>query len=502
MKESLIDNVEKWKIETPTAIAIKSTEKFVTYSELYNYIVNAQKALNDIGLVRGDSVIYAGSKNKNLIILHLALFGLGISVLTVKGSVQMDSLMHVVDQCSSKFIICDGNFEIINEETLTFYGKNEHIMVLRVNEKKITKIAEFQLDNKDFSRKITNVKGDKVYLNSTSGTTNIVKIVNVEEYKIIENARSINSIFPLEVEDSYLCLLPEYMHPHEIFCRPLVAGATIALLETKSFYKLGLYLNKFGVTQIFGIPSQFLALLEMPLTEMDFKTVKYLFAGGEKTSYYLKNEFYKRYNRKIIPFWGSTETSGSTFYDNSSAINSVDGLIGRPFPGYDVKINENSELCIKGKACFEGYLHKDTSSNIDYLGYYNTQDRVCLDIDGRYKFLGRKDQVFKVNGLRVSLEDVNAYLAKCTVIKQFFVCVPEDNRGHNLIFIYIVPTESTKIPCIKEYVRRYFSSNIKYRISFIDKTPLTDFGKMDLAKLEDQANKEVKTIWVLTKRYQ
>jgi long-subunit acyl-CoA synthetase (AMP-forming) len=61
----------------------------------------------------------------------------------------------------------------------------------------------------------------------------------------------------------------------------------------------------------------------------------------------------------------------------------VNNLIMNPYDGYEVKINEKSELLIKGPGLMLGYLGKDRIGE-----WFNTSD-IWEEVDGGYKFIQR-----------------------------------------------------------------------------------------------------------------
>ncbi|CUU50890.1 long-chain-fatty-acid--CoA ligase [Clostridium beijerinckii] len=492
VEKYLFNYITKWKDEYPESIAIRYLDKNISYKSLYYYIINTQNMIRKLGINENDSVIYIGKKNEKLIIVQLALFNMKIPVMVAKNNIQKSNLENFKQLCNNTYIIFDENIQIFEDDSLIFCEKSDELGVLLISENNYLYIGELFLKENHLEYIPDEVNSnDKVYLNTTSGTTNISKIVSMEEYKIIENAKSINEIFPMDSSDCFMCLLPEYMHPHEIYCRPLIAGASIALLESKHMYKIAHYIKKYNVTQIFGIPSQFLAFLNFNIEKSDFKTIKYIFSGGEKTTNYLRRAFWDKYEKTFVTFWGSTETGGSTIYNNRLDLENYDDVIGRALPGYKIKLSENNELCIKGKACFDGYLDSNISSNIDLEGYYNTKDIVAIDNDGLYRFVGREDSIIKINGNKVSINNINEYLSKCIHIKQFFTCITENNKHIKILFIYITPVSELEEEHIREYINLYFSSEIKYRVVFLDNMPKTDFQKTNIHLLKELAKDEV-----------
>lgn len=94
--------------------------------------------------------------------------------------------------------------------------------------------------------------------------------------------------------------------------------------------------------------------------------------------------------------------------------------IGTPFPGTTFSLDRatggpqnEGELVISGPGVALGYVNASGNGSFTHGGLertYRTGDRVRLDPDGLYRFLGRSDDQVKVSGYRVELGEVDAAL--------------------------------------------------------------------------------------------
>lgn len=91
-----------------------------------------------------------------------------------------------------------------------------------------------------------------------------------------------------------------------------------------------------------------------------------------------------------------------------------DGLPGFPAgvlsgtPDVEMKI-ENQTLCIRSNRTARCYLGKNAAAVRDKDGFVNTGDVLALR-EGRYQFVGRRDGMINVGGLKVHPEEVEAVL--------------------------------------------------------------------------------------------
>jgi len=97
------------------------------------------------------------------------------------------------------------------------------------------------------------------------------------------------------------------------------------------------------------------------------------------------------------------------------------GSSGRPVPGYDVRLLDESgadvppgeigNLAVRGDSLFAGYWNRhDTSRRVLQGEWYHTGDKYSVDADGFFWYQGRADDMLRVSGPWVSPAEVEAAL--------------------------------------------------------------------------------------------
>jgi 4-hydroxybenzoate-CoA ligase len=116
------------------------------------------------------------------------------------------------------------------------------------------------------------------------------------------------------------------------------------------------------------------------------------------------------------------------------------GTSGRPVPGYRVRImgeggaevpdGEVGELVVAGPSAAEGYWNQRARSRRTFVGEWTyTGDKYIRDQDGRYRYCGRTDDMFKVGGIWVSPFEVEAALTSHEAVLEAAVIAKEDHDG-------------------------------------------------------------------------
>ncbi len=116
------------------------------------------------------------------------------------------------------------------------------------------------------------------------------------------------------------------------------------------------------------------------------------------------------------------------------------GTTGRPVPGYEVKIVDESgrelpdgeigELMVRGPTAGDGYWNQRAKSRRTFVGEWTcTGDKYRRDAAGYYHYCGRTDDMFKVSGMWVSPFEVESALASHEAVLEAAVIGKKDADG-------------------------------------------------------------------------
>ena len=192
----------------------------------------------------------------------------------------------------------------------------------------------------------------------------------------------------------------------QIFLRAVLTGASLVLSSAQEpTARFLIRAGAHGVTHISGTPSHWRHALMSPSAHMI--TPQYVRLSGEIADQAILNHLQSFYPQaRVAHAFASTEAG--------VAFDVTDGLAGFPasvignLPGVDMKVEDGS-LRIRSKRTATCYLGLQGHTIADAGGFVETGDMLELR-DDRYYFVGRRDGVINVGGLKVHPEEVEAVI--------------------------------------------------------------------------------------------
>ncbi|HEY1006630.1 MAG TPA: AMP-binding protein [Sphingobacteriaceae bacterium] len=256
----------------------------------------------------------------------------------------------------------------------------------------------------------------------TSGSTGWPKGVMISHKNICANTTSIISYLGLTDSDIMAVVLPFYycyglslLHTH------LKAGGSLVLHE--NFMLLGAFiqdLKRYRCTGFAGVPSHFQILLRKSGTFLrsDLPDLRYVTQAGGKLHDVFIEEFLAAFPHiDFYVMYGQTEATARLGCLPPDLIRSKLGSIGKGIPGVLLQVVDDQlrpvlpgrtgEVIARGDNIMKGY-YKDPESTAKVLrdGWLFTGDLATLDEDGYIFLVGRKKEIIKVGGQRVSIKEI------------------------------------------------------------------------------------------------
>ena len=309
---------------------------------------------------------------------------------------------------------------------------------------------------------------DPLFILYTSGSTGKPKgVVHTCGGYMVYTDYSFRNVFQYEESDIHWCTADVgWITGHSyIIYGPLLAGATTLVFEgVPTFPDAGRFwqvIDKHGVNIFYTAPTAIRSLMAAGLDHVlaySLDSLKVIGSVGEPINEEAWN-WYKIHVGKnkcpLVDTWWQTETGGIMISSLAGVTDEKPAHAAWPLPGVqpvlltadgkEIADNEvEGLLCIKHpwpgmirttwgdhERCKQTYFSS-------YPGYYFTGDGAKRDAEGRWRIIGRVDDVINVSGHRFGTAEIeNAINEAKGVVESAVVAFPHDIKGQG-IYAYVV----------------------------------------------------------------
>ena len=332
----------------------------------------------------------------------------------------------------------------------------------------------------------------------TSGSTGRPKgALLSHEAAIAANRSWAESVMALVPDDVVLAVLPlshSYGLNGALFA-PLLAGATVRLVERFTPDGVAELLGRGGASVFPGVATMFRRLLDVP-TFRGGPGLRLALSGAAPCAWELADEWRARTGVRILRGYGMTELFRPISYLAGDAADLPDA-IGRAVPGVELRIvddagvtlaaGEVGELLIRSPAAMDGYLGAAEETRAVLAdGWFRTGDLATVSADGWVRIAGRKRERILRGGYSVFPQEIEAVLlAHPDVTEAAVVGVPDAALGEEVAaFVALRPGAGAGAQELVAFCRERLAA-FKYprRLSIVPALPRSATGKVLKARL-------------------
>ena len=264
---------------------------------------------------------------------------------------------------------------------------------------------------------------DLWFLNSTSGTTGLPKIVMHNEARWFAFHDIAQRIANFEASDVFLSALPAPFGfgLWTAHFSPTIVGAPCIVCTRFDAEKVLAAIERYRVTVLAAVSTQFVMLLNSPaIATHDLSSLRIMFTGGEMVPYERAREFEERTGAAVLQFYGSNETGAlsATTPDDPPELRLR--TAGRVLPEMQVRlldpdtdadITNAAEPGIpagKGPTLCLGYWDDERANEELWTadGWMRMGDLATIDPNGYLTVVGRTSDVIIRGGKNLSAAQV------------------------------------------------------------------------------------------------
>jgi amino acid adenylation domain-containing protein len=466
-----------------------------TCRELEQASDNVARHLMHLGVKSKDVVGVLMSRSHKLLAVLLGILKTGAAYLPMDRSNPIERIHYMLKDSNA---VCAVISEDIQKELL-FEGK-----VLMIDT--LGSLTDSEEENRVLLPK-TDLR-DIMYMIYTSGSTGNPKAVCLEHYSVYNFIRAMDYALQLKVASKILCITTIAF---DIFVLEsyfaLSNGYEVIMADEKEQINPGLLSQLILDREINTIqmtPSRMRLLLEDEKAREALSGLDTILIGGEALSEELLTKLKAMTRARIFNVYGPTET---TVWSSVAELTDAEAVtIGRPIANtlfyvideynHMLPAGVPGELAIGGEGLAREYYRNEAATWEKFIPnpflktgrIYKTGDIVCLQSDGNYKYIERKDFQLKLHGYRVELGEIENCIKRQAGIMDAVV-LPKNKSGEILLVCYYVRRFELDM---KELLAGLHKQLPHYMIPAgfvaVDKIPTNASGKVDrreLLKLEE-----------------
>jgi acyl-coenzyme A synthetase/AMP-(fatty) acid ligase len=298
----------------------------------------------------------------------------------------------------------------------------------------------------------------------TGGTTGQPKIWPKTPLNLLGEAQFLAHRFGVTAADVIVSAVPPYHIYGLLFSvlLPLVTGAGVLYGDRAFPQEIVRGVEQEGATVLIAAPIHYKALAQ---SSPAAHTCRLAFSSAGALEQPAAAAFHRNFGSPVNEVYGSTETGGVAMRQRRD-----DAPAWQPFPFVEWKITD-SRLCLKSPLASPGLPTDDA-------GFVLTGDRARAGEGGSFEILGRIDDVVKVSGKRVDLQEVLERLRGLPTVRDAHVAsLPAATR--ETMVVALVVTSDDEAALLQRCREVLEPAAVPRRVIRVAEIPRLPNGKID-----------------------
>jgi acyl-CoA synthetase (AMP-forming)/AMP-acid ligase II len=329
----------------------------------------------------------------------------------------------------------------------------------------------------------------------TSGTTGLPKGVVLGHEAILFVVQAVRDYLQIGPRDRYALVLPLSHTYGKSNLLSAVAGgaATVMVDNVQDLPGFIAQLSRERCTLLSVVPFHLNVFVRRGLAApWDLPSLRAITSSGGALSWDVVRAIGRLLpGVRLFPMYGLTETATRVCYLDPDLLQTKPGSVGQPLRGVELAIlgedgsrlpaGVSGEVAVRGPNLMRGYLEEpELTSRTLVDGWLLTGDLGYLDADGFLFIVGRKKDIVKVAGERISLTEIDEVLASHPLVADAASVGAPDPLLTETVWACIVPKPGTEtIDDLGSYCASRLSRHkIPRRFLYVDRIPRTPTGKV------------------------
>lgn len=502
----------------PDKIALIVGKKRINYSTLEEQSNQFGKYLRTLDIKRQERVAILLDSSVESVVALFGILKADAVFLMLSPSLKSQKLLYILDDCGVGTIITHGNKTNVVLEAASMSKTLRHI--IWVEEKKTALSFDDSVSHHHFADAFAehlpaltvlssrNIDIDLATIIYTSGSTGNPKGVMLTHLNMVSAATSITTYLENRKDDIIMCVLPlSFDYGLYQVLMAFKFGGTVVLERSFTYpYHVISKIVQERVTGFPGVPTIFAILFGLKdLDKIDFSNLRYITNTAAALPPRHIEKLRKIFpNVKIFSMYGLTECKRVSYLPPDD-IDCHPTSVGKGMPNEEVLVVDKEgnmvrpgvvgELVVRGSNVMCGYwgLPEETARALRPGKYPGERilysgDLFKTDEEGYLYFVGRKDDMLKSKGERISPVEIEHCIGAIeNVAEAAVIGIPDEILGQAIV-AYIRCHDDRKIS--EKQVLKYCHDHLEdfavpKFIRFISSFPKTSSGKIDKLSLKE-----------------
>jgi len=496
---------------TPQANALLFKKEVLDYQALANGIEETASGLIELGLRANERVaIYLPKRFESVFSFFGAAMAGGVFV-PVNPLLKPEQVGYILQDCNVRILVTSSDRLKQLGDTLEQCHDLQHIVLVDNKLPDTTPKLQSCITWEEFIRSTGNlchnrIDADMVSILYTSGSTGKPKGVVLSHKNMVTGAKSVAEYLENTSEDRLLAVLPfSFDYGFSQLSTAFSVGAQVVLMDYLLPRDVVKAVAKFEITGLAGVPPLWNQLGALDWPEEAVTNLRYMTNSGgamPKTTLASLRKNLPKSNFYLM--YGLTEAFRSTYLPPAEIDKRPDSM-GKAIPNAEVMVvredgspcapGEPGELVHRGSLVGMGYWndpdktaerYKPAPSQIPGLVLPEmavwSGDNVKMDEDGYLYFVGRKDDMIKTSGYRVSPSEVEEVIYGSGLIEENVALgIPHPMLGQVILVVATTKngTELDNEAIINECKKHLPNFMVPHMIKHRDELPRNPNGKID-----------------------
>ncbi|MCC5608955.1 benzoate-CoA ligase family protein [Nostoc sp. CHAB 5834] len=478
--------------ERSDKIAFYYQNQTYTYAQISSFVRRSARLLANLGLEPENRIAILLPDSPEFVFAFWGAIWLGSVPVPINTTCSLDDIQYILQDSRAKLLLTTQEWQ---EKLTPIQSQCLHNVLLKEGENPYISLLNQQDEQLSCAETSTDEPAFWLY---TSGSTGRPKgVIHLHQSMVICAERYGKATLGLHQDDiTYsVAKMPFAYGLGNTLYMPMSVGAASVLSDANNAFDIITDIERYRPTILFGIPSVYAGILALcEISPLDVSSLRLCVSAAEQLPKSIWYKWLETYNHEICEGIGTTEFL-HIFLSNQIG-ECKPGTSGRPIAGYDIQIiddngcsclpGEIGNLQVSGESLMLGYWKRvEQTRQVIYGNTMRTGDKYLRDADGYFYFIGRNDELFKVNGQWISPMEIEDILHQHPQILEVAVVSESDNKEQLtqiVAYISLKPGQEAS-PELETNIRKFTKQKLPHfkapqKVYFLEELPRTSTGKI------------------------